>query len=138
MEDQNIQEFEWVSEEVEKLYNLASKVFSVILKSRFPYIKRIEINKKEFNDVFVEDRPNYLNDVTAKICADWMSKEYYGEKQQEKESKRGGLGSTMSDIWKDSLLLTGTRLLNKKQIYLKLELNKKSFCEGYLKHTIKD
>jgi len=55
MEEQNIQEFEWVSEEVEKLYRMINKVYSVILINRFPYLKRVEVDKESFNSVLSKE-----------------------------------------------------------------------------------
>ena len=137
MEEQNIQEFEWVSEEVEKLYNMVNKIFSAVMIKRFPYIRRIEVNKRDFNSVLGKEVDRFTYDeVDVEICADWFSKEYNNDEQIEKEEKKGGIGSVMGDLWKDVLLLTGSILLENKRIFLKLILNKTSFCKGYIKYTI--
>jgi len=99
MEEQNIQEFEWVSEEVEKLYNMVNKIFSAVMIKRFPYIRRIEVNKRDFNSVLGKEVDRFTYD-------------------------------------EDVLLLTGSKLLENKRIFLKLILNKTSFCKGYIKYTI--
>ena len=138
MEEQNIQEFQWASEEVEKLYKMVNKVYSVILMNRFPYIKRLEVDKESFNNVFTKEEDNFFSydDVDVHMCADFMSPEYRNDEQMEKEKKRGGIGDTMGKIWKDTLLLTGTNLLNNRKLYPRLVLNKSSFCKDYQEFTV--
>jgi hypothetical protein len=140
MEEQNIQEFQWASEEIEKLYKMVNKIYSVILMNRFPYIKRLEIDKESFNNVFTKEEDSFFSydDVDVHMCADFMSPEYRNDEQMEKEKKRGGIGDTMGKIWKDTFLLTGTNLLNKRKLYPRLVLNKSSFCKDYQEFTVDD
>lgn len=139
MEKQNTQEFQWISEEVEKLYRMINKVYSVILMNRFPYIKRLEVDKEIFNSLLSkeEDRFSY-DDVDIHMCADFMSPEYHNYEQTEKEKKRGGIGDVMGRVWKDTLLLTGSKLLDNRKLYPRLVLNKTSFCKGYQEYTVDD
>lgn len=134
-----MQEFEWASEEVEKLYKMINKVYSVILMNRFPYLKRVEVDKKSFNSVLSkeEDRFSY-DDVDVHMCADFMSPEYRNVEQTKKELEKGGLGDSMGGIWKDTLLLTGSKLLNNRKLYPRLVLNKTSFCKGFQEYTVDD
>jgi len=139
MEEQNIQEFQWASEEVQKLYKMVNNVYSVILMNRFPYIKRLEVDKEIFNSLLSKEPERFsYDDVDIHMCADFMSPEYRNHEQMEKEAKKGGIGDVMGRIWKDTLLLTGSKLLDNRKLYARLILNKTSFCKDYQEFTVDD
>lgn len=72
------QKINWVSEEAEVSYQQLNKVYGSLLIKKFPYIKKVEIDKDGFNDIFkLNNKYVYYGlEIKIYICADFTSPDY--------------------------------------------------------------
>jgi hypothetical protein len=128
-----MENFEWVSEDVEKFYNIVNLVYRKAILFRHPYVKKVEITKESFNDIFKTDK--WLNNLDVIICADFILM-YDLRRNSDNKNENESLGSEVNKLLRNTInIVPGNEIVGTKHISPNLLLNEKKYCENIISRT---
>lgn len=119
---------EWVSDEVKDYYSIFNNLFAKLIKHFHPYVELVYVEPKSFNEVFINEKR--FNDIDVIICSNFVGDKYYNR------SNDRSLGTDISNFTREIQKMLLTDLMNDKQIFAHLIMNKTEHCKGVLKYTI--
>jgi hypothetical protein len=126
-----MENIEWGSDEIKNYYKLINIVYTKTILSRHPYVKKIEICPKSFNNIFKSEKWTFNLDVRA--CADFILK---NEMEREGILNDFSLGADINQILRTTFkMVPGYELIGDKHISPELELNTEGYCHGVIKYV---
>jgi hypothetical protein len=127
----NIDDVNWESEEVKKLYVNFNKAFGIFIENRFLFVNYIEINPFDFHEAATKYTNSWF-DVDVWICADFSGEEY--KKYELKSLSEKKFSYYLVNYFKVLITLMDSPMLENKIIFPRAVYNKHDVCKKYINY----
>jgi hypothetical protein len=131
MESFDLDKIDWYSPETRTVYENIDRLYSKLVRKKFPIVKLIKIDPVDFNKIVSEvNTKNYnfmsFEVIIVHICVDYLEQTDIGTVELV-EGRRKILNYLVK--------MMGSELLEKIRFGSDTQLNMTSFCKGVIKYT---
>jgi len=115
----------WPQEDIDRAYRMLNSVYGKILMKKFPYIKKVEIDRESFDKLVNSEIKYFGHDVEVHMCVRYGDPEY---------DTFGGFGSYTTGIMNQLRIMLAEPVLYNKKMFVFTKSNDSEFCEGLLNY----
>jgi hypothetical protein len=131
MESFDLNKIDWYTPETRTVYENIDRVYSKLVRKKFPIVKLIKIDPEDFNRIVTEvNTKNYnfmsFENMIIHICVDYLEQTDIGTVELVEGRRK---------ILNDLVKMMGSEVLEKIRFGSDTQLNMTSFCKGVIKYT---
>jgi hypothetical protein len=131
MESFDLNKIDWYTPETRILYEDIDRLYSKLVRKKFPTVKLIKIDPVDFNRIVTEVNTKNYNFMSFEIMIIHICVDFLEETDITSAELVEGRRKILSNIVK----MMGSELLEKIKFGIDSHLNMTSFCKGLIKYT---